>query len=137
VSDLFALYLHPGQSLSSLSTYLKQHQVPTTTGKAHWTNGILRRILTNPVYTGVVYAGRGHVQPSKRRRSALAPVGQGGMTTMPSPPEQWILVGHIPPLVTQERFEQVQAKLKTNSQFARRNNRAHTYLLRALVRCGC
>jgi site-specific DNA recombinase len=58
------------------------------------------------------------------------------MTSQPTPPEQWILVGQIPSLVSQERFDQVQAKLKTNQQFARRNNRAHHYLLRALGSCG-
>ena len=56
---------------------------------------------------------------------------------MPTSKDQWMVVGHIPALVSQDRFEQVQAKLKTNQQFARRNNRAHTYLLRALVSCGC
>jgi site-specific DNA recombinase len=137
VSELFALYLQPAQSLTSLSSYLKQLTVPSPTGKKRWTQATLRRILTNPVYTGAVYAGRGRVQPSRRRRSPLAPVGQRGMTSRPTPPEEWTLVGHIPALVTQERFEQVQAKLKTNQQFARRNNRAHTYLLRALVSCGC
>lgn len=137
VSELFALYVQPGQSLTSLSTYLKQLQVPSPTGKQRWSTATLRRILTNPVYMGVVYAGRGQVHPSKRRRSALAPVGQRATTALPTSPEQWILVGHIPALVTQDGFEQVQAKLKTNQQFARRNNRAHTYLLRALVSCGC
>jgi len=137
VSDLFARYVQPGQSLSSLSTYLKQLSVPTPTNKKRWSNATLRRILTNPVYTGVVYAGRGRVQPAKRRRSALAPVGQRMTTSMPTSPDQWIVVGHIPALVTQQSFEQVQAKLTTNQQFARRNNRAHTYLLRALVSCGC
>jgi site-specific DNA recombinase len=137
VSELFARYLEPGQSLSSLSTHLKQLEVPTPTGKKRWTNGTLRRILTNPVYTGVIYAGRGRVQPAKKRRSALAPVGQRGTTSMPTSPDQWMVVGHIPALVTQDRFEQVQAKLKTNQQFARRNNRAHSSLLRALVSCGC
>ena len=137
VSELFARYVQPGQSLSSLSTHLKQLNVPTPTSKKRWSNGTLRRILTNPVYTGVVYAGRGRVQPAKRRRSALVPVGQRTMTSMPTSKDQWIVVGHIPALVTQESFEQVQAKLKTNQQFARRNNRAHTYLLRALVSCGC
>jgi site-specific DNA recombinase len=38
--------------------------------------------------------------------------------------------------VSQEQFEQVQAKLAHNQQFARRNNTAHPYLLRALVSCG-
>jgi site-specific DNA recombinase len=60
VSELFARYVQPGQSLSSLSSYLKQLNVPTPTGKKRWSNGTLRRILTNPVYTGVVYAGRAH-----------------------------------------------------------------------------
>jgi site-specific DNA recombinase len=132
VSDVFARYVQPGQSLSSLSTYLKQLNIPTPTNKKRWSNATLRRILTNPVYTGVVYAGRGRVQPAKRRRSALAPVGQRMTTSMPTSKDQWIVVGHIPALVTQQSFEQVQAKLTTNQQFARRNNRAHTYLLRAL-----
>jgi hypothetical protein len=136
-SLLFARYAQPGQSLSSLSTYLKQLSVPTPTNKKRWSNATLRRILTNPVYIGVVYAGRGRVQPAKRRRSALAPVGQRMTTSMPTSPDQWIVVGHIPALVTQQSFEQVQAKLTTNQQFARRNNRAQTYLLRALVSCGC
>ncbi len=42
----------------------------------------------------------------------------------------------IPALVSAEQFEQVQAKLAQNRQFARRNNTARQYLLRALVSCG-
>ena len=79
----------------------------TPTGKKRWTNGRLRRILTNPVYTGVVYAGRGRVQPAKKRRSALTPVGQRTMTSILTSKDQWIVVGHIPALVTAEHFEQV------------------------------
>jgi site-specific DNA recombinase len=137
VGEVFALYLQPGQSLCSVRTYLKHLHVPTPTGKTRWTTATLRRILRNPASTGVVYAGRGRVQPSTRRRSPLASVGQRGTTSTPTEPEQWILVGRIPALVTPELFEQVQAKLATNQQFARRNNRAHDYLLRALVSCGC
>lgn len=136
VQELFARYVQPGESLCSLSNHLKRLKVPTATGKTRWTTAAIRRILGNPAYTGVVYAGRGRSQPTKRRRSPLAPVGQRGTTCQPAAPEQWILVGHIPALISQERFEQVQAKLKTNQQFARRNNKAHSYLLRALVSCG-
>lgn len=39
-------------------------------------------------------------------------------------------------MVTQEQFDRVQDKLVQNQQFARRNNTAHAYLLRALVSCG-
>ena len=47
-----------------------------------------------------------------------------------------MLVASIPALVSEEQFTQVQAKLARNRQFARRNNTAHDYLLRALVSCG-
>jgi site-specific DNA recombinase len=38
--------------------------------------------------------------------------------------------------VSEEQFKQVQAKLALNQQWASRNNKTHTYLLRALVSCG-
>jgi site-specific DNA recombinase len=40
-------------------------------------------------------------------------------------------------VVSQAHFDEVQAKLAMNRSFARRNNTAHQYLLRALVSCGC
>ncbi|QDD96836.1 recombinase zinc ribbon domain-containing protein [Roseomonas mucosa] len=55
---------------------------------------------------------------------------------MPQPAETWLLVGQVPAVVSQAQFDEVQAKLATNQSFARRNNTAHQYLLRALVNCG-
>ena len=55
---------------------------------------------------------------------------------MPLPPEQWIAVATVPAIVTREQFDRVQAKIATNRSFARRNNTATNYLLRALVSCG-
>jgi site-specific DNA recombinase len=52
------------------------------------------------------------------------------------PPEAWIPVATIPALITSEPFARVQAKRAQNRSFARRNNHAHEYLLRALVSCG-
>src|SRR3954447_1393457 len=52
------------------------------------------------------------------------------------PRADWITVASIPALVSQEQFDRVQDKLAQNRQFARRNNTAHPYLLRALVSCG-
>ena len=39
-------------------------------------------------------------------------------------------------IVSQERFEQVQAQLRQNASLAARNNTAHPYLLKSLVSCG-
>jgi site-specific DNA recombinase len=52
-----------------------------------------------------------------------------------APREEWILVAEIPPLVSQEQFDRVQARLASNRRFAQRN-KAHPYLLRGLVSCG-
>jgi site-specific DNA recombinase len=71
-----------------------------------------------------------------KRRSPLTPVGQRQHGLVPTPPEAWVMVGHIPAIISQEQFAQVQAKIATNGRFARRNNTRNPYLLRALVSCG-
>ena len=58
------------------------------------------------------------------------------MSRVDAPREEWILVAEIPPLVSQEQFDRVQARLASNRRFAQRNNKAHPYLLRGLVSCG-
>ena len=42
----------------------------------------------------------------------------------------------VPAVVSQEQFDLVREKLSKNQSFARRNNKTHEYLLRALVSCG-
>jgi site-specific DNA recombinase len=52
----------------------------------------------------------------------------------PGPEEDWIAVP-VQPIVSEQTFAQVQAKLDANQQGAARNTR-HEYLLRALISCG-
>jgi site-specific DNA recombinase len=63
-------------------------------------------------------------------------MGYAGHGDVRTPPEAWTLVAQIPPLVSQEPFELVQAKLAHNQRFAARHNTAHDYWLRALISCG-
>src|SRR5262249_40304964 len=96
----------------------------------------LHGLLSNPAYTGKLYVGRTHARPARVRRSATHPLGKPAQSPDPTPPETWTFITTIPALVSQEVFEQVQAKLALNKQRASRNNKAHHYLLRALVSCG-
>jgi site-specific DNA recombinase len=50
--------------------------------------------------------------------------------------EEWIPVATVEAVVSQEQFDLAGEKLSKNKSFARRNNKAHDYLLRALVSCG-
>jgi site-specific DNA recombinase len=136
VRELFAQYLEPGGSLAGLAKRLYSVGMPTPTGKRCWHPNTIRLLLTTPAYAGQVYAGRSRPRAARGRWSALRPVRPGSQCDEPLPPAAWMPVAPVPALVSQEQFDQVQAKLAHNQQFARRHNTAHRYLLRALVSCG-
>lgn len=123
-------------SLIGLAKALTRAGIVTPNGHSRWNSATVRGILTNPSYTGQVYAGRTQPCAPPIRRSALLPLGRPSTTDRPTPRARWIPVARIPALVSEAQFEQVQTKLAHNQQFARRNNPRHHYLLRALVSCG-
>lgn len=136
ITELFAGYLEPNGSLDALAKRLTRQQIPTPNGGRIWSPSSIRGILSNPVYTGHVYAGRTQYRPSQIRRSATHPMGQPHGSATKVPAEMWIHVAEVPAIVSQEQFDLVQRKLATNQAFARRNNTAYQYLLRMLVSCG-
>ena len=93
----------------------------------------MRGILRNPSYAGRALSNRTQVAPARGRKSAMLPAGPG-VSHAPRPEEDWIAVP-VPPIISEQAFAQVQAKLDTNQQGAARNTR-HEYLLRALISCG-
>ncbi|HEU0025789.1 MAG TPA: recombinase family protein, partial [Ktedonobacterales bacterium] len=136
VQDLFVRYLQPGATLQGVVAALVREGVPTPHGGQQWNRSTLRWMLRNPVYLGQVYANRTRARPAHQRHSAMQPIGQQGTTLELTEPESWLLVTTIPPLVSQEVFDQVQVKLAENRRLAQRHNTKGDYLLRALVSCG-
>jgi site-specific DNA recombinase len=136
IVEMFSSYLQEGYSLCGLAQHLMDLGIPSPSGATRWNQASVRGILTNPVYAGTVYAGRSRSHPAHQRHSPLLPVSQSRSGHSVTPREEWIAVAHVPPLVSQEDFERVQAKLAHNHQFASRNNTEHQYLLRGLISCG-
>ena len=136
IQDLFARYDEPSVSLFALTRHVQALGVVTPRGGSRWNPATIRGLLTNPVYTGPVYAGRIRSAVPQIRRSATHPIGHPSGSAKTLPPEDWIPVAMVPVLIGPEQFARVQAKLAQNQSFARRNNHAHDYLLRALVSCG-
>jgi site-specific DNA recombinase len=136
VREMFAWYADETHSFCSLARLLEQRGIRTSTGLARWNLASIRDLLTNPAYAGQVYGNRWHRRGTLERRSATAPRKRSAMSRVAAPREEWILVAEIPPLVSQEQFDRVQARLASNRRFAQRNNKAHPYLLRGLVSCG-
>ncbi len=136
LQEMFAWYLEDQASLAGLTRHLQALEIPSPRGLRRWNQATVRGILTNPAYTGQVYTGRTQLRAPRHRRSATHPIGRPAYGRTPVPREKWLPVATIPAVISLEVFDQVQAKLKHNQQFARRHNTAHDYLLRALVSCG-
>ena len=133
VAQLFDWYLEPQATVYRLARRLTDLGVPTPRGGPRWNTASVRGILRNPSYAGRALSNRTQVAPARGRKSAMLPAGPG-VSHAPRPEEDWIAVP-VPPIVSEETFAQVQAKLDANQQGAARNTR-HEYLLRALISCG-
>ena len=136
VRDLFAWYAEEGATILGLIQRLQQLGITSPKGHRTWNSSVLQRVLTNPTYTGQVFANRVRTVPSHTRRSALQPVGRAGWSGRRTDPAEWIAVARVPAIVDQAQFDRVQERLAYNRRMASRNNRVHHYLLRGLVSCG-
>ncbi|MBV8613849.1 MAG: recombinase family protein [Acetobacteraceae bacterium] len=136
VRDLFAWFVDEGVSVCGLARRLRGLGVASPWGLSSWCLSAVRRVLTNPVYFGQVFANRLRTRPIERRRSALRPAGRTGESRRVTDPAEWIAVATVPAIVDRERFERAQERLAYSQRMAARNNRVHEYLLRGLVSCG-
>jgi site-specific DNA recombinase len=76
VMEIFALYLELGTSLQQVAYALRHRGIGSPTGRPWWGLSSLRGLLTNPVYTGQVYAGRLRYRPARIRRAYTHPLGR-------------------------------------------------------------
>jgi site-specific DNA recombinase len=120
VKELFNRYLREKEGLLGLAKHLLELGLPSPRGNPRWSAASLRGILTNPVYTGKLYIGRTRSRPARTRRSATHSLGKPARGQDATPSEQWVLVGAVPALITEEEFEHVQAKLALNPKQATR-----------------
>src|SRR4051812_7694933 len=76
VREIFDAYLGDVASIRAVCLRVQALGVPTPTGKARWNKTTIRCILTNPTYTGHVFACRTQTRPPRRRRSPTLAVAQ-------------------------------------------------------------
>ena len=136
IREMFAWYadLSCNTTLYAVAKRLTDAGIPTPRGGPRWNVTTVREIFKNPAYTGTAYAHRTRMKQAKRRKSALQSVGSGNVLEM-APKEDWIPIP-VPALISQELFDQVQARLEQNRRMAPRNNKKYPYLIRGLVSCA-
>jgi site-specific DNA recombinase len=135
VRQMFAWYVDEGLSMHAIAARLTQSGIPTSQGRNHWNPATVKGILSNEVYAGTTYGNRDYeVEPLRWRGGRSAAEGQRHHT-MHRPRDQWIAID-VPPIVSREIFQQVQALRPLRQAEARRNNTRHDYLLRPRVSCA-
>jgi site-specific DNA recombinase len=66
----------------------------------------------------------------------MVPIGRGRGGHVQTSQQEWLAVTQVSAVISQEQFDLVQRTLSHHQQFARRNNTAYPYVLRAMVSCG-
>jgi site-specific DNA recombinase len=102
-------------------------------GRRLWSNAVVHRILSDPIYTGTAYTNRYAFVPPRRPRSRR-PRSYENTCRRPRPREEWIGVP-VPAIIDAQTHQQALEQLRRNSALSFRNNTRNDYLLRCLLTC--
>jgi len=102
-------------------------------GKRLWSNCVVHRILSDPVYSGTGYANR-HLFVVPRKPRSTGPRAGTPTCRQPRPREEWIPIP-VPAIIDESTHQDAKSQLALNSVLSFRNNTRNEYLLRCLLTC--
>jgi site-specific DNA recombinase len=102
-------------------------------GKRLWSNSVVHRVLSDPLYSGTAYANR-HVLVAPRRPRTAGPRAGQPTCRKDRPREEWIPIP-VPAIVDAMTYQDASEQLARNSALSFRNNTRNDYLLRCLLTC--
>ena len=137
VREIFRLYAEEFLSMKAIIRELQARKVPTSKGRSKWERSTIWGMLRNPAYCGKACFGKS--EPAERQRITKPLRQKGGYVAKngcnrEKPREEWIEI-QVPPIVTNEVFDMVQERLKSNKLHSQRNMKEPT-LLQGMMVCG-
>jgi site-specific DNA recombinase len=136
ICQIYAWYTQStAMTIQEITDRLNQGQILPRSGK-NWRTSLVGNILRQTQYTGLAYYNR--TKKVYQEVGQLRKNGRGRRTCPVSvlrPSEEWISIP-IPSILEKDIWLMAQERLKTNQQFASRNNRNNRYLLRGLLVCA-
>jgi site-specific DNA recombinase len=137
VREIYRWLVEEGLSINRIVRRLRALTVPTPSGKGSWGKSTVHNILTNIAYTGKTYAftqtqdeGGRHYKEIRKHKATHR---------LFKPREEWIEIpGATPPIISEELFNEAQARLQRNKELSPRHA-VRQYLLSGYVfcrRCG-
>jgi site-specific DNA recombinase len=135
VRQIFSWYIEEG-SVRGIARRLTKRRIPTKFGRDRWPRCSIYCILKNEAYIGTLYFNRTGYAPPERSSFPIPGINpRGKRKKIQRSREEWIAVS-IPAILDKETFQKAQRRLERNKQFAPRNNKQYSYLLKGLVKCG-
>ena len=137
VREIYRWLVEEGLSINRIVRRLRALTVPTPSGKGSWGKSTVHNILTNIAYTGKTYAftqtqveGGRHYKEIRKHKATHR---------LFKPREEWVEIpGATPPIISEELFNEAQARLQRNKELSPRHA-LRQYLLSGYVfcqRCG-
>ena len=111
-----------GIFLNEACRRLMAKNIPAPKGGIKWSRGTIGRLMRNPTYAGISYAGRTRTANGKRIQCSR---------------RDWVeLRGLVDkPAFTLEEWQLIQKQLDRNRELSPRHQK-HQYLLKGIIRCG-
>jgi site-specific DNA recombinase len=134
---VFAWVGHERLTLAAVCRRLHAANVPSPSGKAHWSRAMVHTLLLNPAYAGHAVYGRRRCVPWQA--PLHPPRGHDGppkkpFRQVPAPAEQHIAIP-VPAIVDEALFASAAERLEENRRRNRERLAGVRYLLRGLLVC--
>jgi site-specific DNA recombinase len=139
VQEVYRLYAEEFLSIGAITRELNARKVPTRKRISKWERSTVWAMLRNPAYSGNACYGK--TEQTERQRITKPLRAKGGYVAHANcnkekPREEWIEIP-VPQVVTQEIFDIVQERLKSNKLHSQRNTKVETLLQGMMVCSEC
>jgi site-specific DNA recombinase len=139
VQEVYRLYAEEFLSIGAITRELNARKIPTRKAISKWERSTVWAMLRNPAYSGKACYGK--TEHSERQRITKPLRAKGGYVVQngsnrEKPRGEWIEIP-VPPIVTQEIFDIVHERLKSNKQHSQRNTKVMTLLQGMMVCSEC
>lgn len=128
---IFETYANSNGGMRMITRMLEEKDYPTKTGKRLWRVGIIKCMLRNHAYIGMMYFNK--METIKEYANPFYGIKVTSTKIVPRDKSQWVGV-KVPPIVSKELFNKVQDKIDYYRKKYR--NPRIPQLLSNLIRCG-
>ena len=134
VRDIFKWLVEEELTLNAITYRLRALGVPTPSGNGYWNRSTVYRILTHPGYIGRSYCFTQVHKETDRHYKKSRKSRKTSIQTKPT--SEWLELPNVTPaIISEDLFNQVQARLAQNQSQANRNGKVK-YLLRGHIYCS-